>query len=398
MSPHRKLELQRAFIAALALIISGIFLWMIRDYLAALFLAGVLTLFLARPHDWLSGKLGDRRGLAAGLLVTSAVLAFVIPASILLGIVAEQAIDVTGMVTPWVQDQVSQIRQDGLDGLPDWLPFREEMIEYQATITAQIGNLAGTVGRVLVNSMRAGTGGFLVAALNFFILVYALFFFLMTGRDAARSAVTLLPMTVDARNLLAERAISTIRATVKGSFLIALVQGALTGIGLFAAGVPGSIFWAAVAALLSIIPMIGPPLIWVPAAIWLAATGHTIAAGALTAWGAIVVSTSDNILRPILVGKDAKMSDLMVLISTLGGLTLFGAVGIIIGPVIAALFTSVWFIFRDSFAGLLEVDETEERDDESAPDDETAAPRHAADNDAADTDTAGSDDTDTTER
>ena len=398
MSPHRKLELQRAFIAALALIISGIFLWMIRDYLAALFLAGVLTLFLARPHDWLSGKLGDRRGLAAGLLVTSAVLAFVIPASILLGIVAEQAIDVTGMVTPWVQDQVSQIRQDGLDGLPDWLPFREEMIEYQATITAQIGNLAGTVGRVLVNSMRAGTGGFLVAALNFFILVYALFFFLMTGRDAARSAVALLPMTVDARNLLAERAISTIRATVKGSFLIALVQGALTGIGLFAAGVPGSIFWAAVAALLSIIPMIGPPLIWVPAAIWLTATGHPIAAGALTAWGAIVVSTSDNILRPILVGKDAKMSDLMVLISTLGGLTLFGAVGIIIGPVIAALFTSVWFIFRDSFAGLLEVDETEERDDEAAPDDETAAPRHAADNDAADTDTAGSDDTDTTER
>lgn len=357
MSPPRKLELQRAFIAALALIISGIFLWMIRDYLAALFLAGVITLFLARPHDWLSGKLGNRGGLAAGLLVTGAVLAFVIPAAILLGLVAEQAIDVTGMVTPWVQSQVTEIRTNGLDGLPDWLPFRDEMIEYQATLTAQIGNLAGSVGRMLVNSLRAGTGGFLVATLNFFILVYALFFFLMTGREAARSAVTLLPMTVEARELLAERALSTIRATVKGSFLIALVQGGLTGVGLFVAGVPGAIFWAAIAALLSIIPMIGPPLIWVPAAIWLAATGHPIAAGGLAAWGAIVVSTSDNILRPILVGKDAKMSDLMVLISTLGGLTLFGAVGIIIGPVIAALFTSVWFIFRESYAGLLDEDE-----------------------------------------
>jgi len=371
VSPHRKLELQRAFVAALALIISGIFLWMIRDYLAALFLAGVITLFLAGPHDWLTRKLGNRRGLAAGLLVTGAVLAFVIPAAILMGIVAEQAIDVTGMVTPWVQSQVSQIRQDGLDGLPDWLPFRDEMIEYQASITAQIGNLAGTVGRVLVNSLRAGTGGFLIATLNFFILVYALFFFLMSGRQAARSAVTLLPMTVEARDLMAERTTSTIRATVKGSFLIALVQGALTGIGLFAAGVPGSIFWAAVAALLSIIPMIGPPLIWVPAAIWLFATGQPIAGAALVAWGAVVVSTSDNLLRPILVGKDAKMSDLMVLISTLGGLTLFGAVGIIIGPVIAALFTSVWFIFRESFAGLLEEDEdgpapaSEERSDDS---------------------------------
>ncbi|RKR02916.1 AI-2E family transporter [Maricaulis maris] len=368
MTPFRKLELQRGFIAALALIISGIFLWMIRDYLAALFLAGVVTLFLARPHDWLSTKLGERRGLAAGLLVAGAVLAFVIPAAILMGIVAEQAIDVTGMVTPWVQDQVSQIRQDGLDGLPDWLPFRDEMIEYQASITAQIGNLAGTVGRVLVNSLRAGTGGFLVATLNFFILVYALFFFLMTGRQAARSAVTLLPMTVESRDLLAERAVSTIRATVKGSFLIALVQGGLTGVGLFVAGVPGSIFWAAVAALLSIIPMIGPPLIWVPAAIWLGATGHPIAAAGLAAWGAIVVSTSDNVLRPILVGKDAKMSDLMVLISTLGGLTLFGAVGIIIGPVIAALFTSVWFIFRESFAGLLEDEEADEETREQDPD------------------------------
>lgn len=371
MTPPRKAELQRAFIAALALIISGIFLWMIRDYLAALFLAGVIALFLAKPHDWLAGKLGDRRGIAAGLLVTVSVLAFIIPASLLLGVVAEQAIDVTQMVTPWVQEQVTLIREDGLTGLPAWLPFRDELIEYQASITAQLGNLAGTVGRVLVGSLRAGTGGFLVATLNFFILVYALYFFLMSGREIGRSAVTLLPMTVEGRELLAERALSTIRATVKGSFLIALVQGSLTGIGLFVAGVPGSIFWAAVAALLSIIPMVGPPLIWIPASIWLFATGSPIAAVALAVWGAVFVGTSDNILRPILVGKDAKMSDLMVLISTLGGLTLFGAVGIIIGPVIAALFTSVWYLFRETYSGLL--DDEEELDTASDQESDTGA-------------------------
>lgn len=370
MTPRRKAELQRAFIAALALIISGIFLWMIRDYLAALFLAGVIALFLAKPHDWLATKLGDRRGIAAGLLVTLSVLAFIIPATLLLGVVAEQAIDVTQMVTPWVQEQVTLIREDGLTGLPAWLPFRDELIEYQASITAQLGNLAGTVGRVLVGSLRAGTGGFLVATLNFFILVYALYFFLMSGREIGRSAVTLLPMTVEGRELLAERALSTIRATVKGSFLIALVQGSLTGIGLFVAGVPGSIFWAAVAALLSIIPMVGPPLIWIPASIWLFATGNPIAAVALAVWGAVFVGTSDNILRPILVGKDAKMSDLMVLISTLGGLTLFGAVGIIIGPVIAALFTSVWYLFRETYSGLL--DDEEEAVEEVQGDEEAS--------------------------
>mgnify|MGYP003636325225 CR=1 FL=1 len=357
MTPIRKIALERGFIIVLALVISWIFLWMIRDYLAALFLAAVLTLFLQSPQDWLSGKLGGRKGIAAGLLVTGSVLAFIIPASILLGVVAEQAIEVTTMVTPWVQEQVTLIRTNGLDSLPAWLPFRDEMIQYQATIATQIGSLAGSVGRILVSSLRAGTGGVLIAALNLFILIYALFFFLLTGRETGRQAVALIPMVRKDRELLAQRAISTIRATVKGSFLIALVQGSLTGIGLFAAGVPGAIFWAAVATLLSIIPMIGPPLIWGPSAIWLIASGHPIAGIALAVWGAVVVSTSDNILRPMLVGKDAKMSDLMVLISTLGGLAMFGAVGIILGPVIAALFTSVWFIFREAFAGLLEEEE-----------------------------------------
>jgi len=362
MTPQRKLELERGFIVVLALLISAVFLWMIRDYLAALFLAAVLTLFLQKPQDWLSDKLGGRKGIAAGLLVTGSVLAFVIPTAILLGVVAEQAIEVTGLVTPWVQEQVANIRENGLEGLPDWMPFREEIIQYQATVAAQLGSLARTVGNILVSSLRAGTGGVLVATLNFFILIYALFFFLLTGRETGRKAITLIPMTTEDRNLLAERALSTIRATVKGSFLIALVQGALTGAGLFVAGVPGAIFWGAIAALLSIIPMVGPPLIWVPSAIWLFATGHTVPAIGLALWGGIVVSTSDNILRPILVGKDAKMSDLMVLLSTLGGLTLFGAVGIILGPVIAALFSSVWFIFREAFDGLLDEDAENDED------------------------------------
>ena len=360
MTPQRKLALERGFIAALALLISALFFWMIRDYLAALFLAAVLTIFLQRPQNWLAEKFGGRPGLAAGLLVTGSVLALVIPVGFLLGVVAEQAIEVTGLVAPWVQEQVTAIREEGLDGLPEWLPFREAIIEYQATVAAQLGNLAGTVGNILVSSLRAGTGGILIGTLNFFILIYALFFFLLKGRDMSRAAITLVPMMEKDRRMLAERAISTIRATVKGSFLIAVVQGSLTGLGLFVAGVPGAIFWGAIATLLSIIPMVGPPLIWIPAAIWLFVSGQAVPAIGLAAWGGIFISWSDNILRPILVGKDAKMSDLMVLISTLGGLTLFGAVGIILGPVIAALFSSVWYIFREAFAGLLEVDEEEE--------------------------------------
>jgi predicted PurR-regulated permease PerM len=140
---------------------------------------------------------------------------------------------------------------------------------------------------------------------------------------------------------------------VKGTFVIALIQGVLTGAALAIAGVPGSAFWGTLAGLLAIIPGVGPPLVWAPAGIWLIAEGQTVAGVAVLVWGAAVVGVLDNILRPVLVGKDAKMSDLMVLLSTLGGLMLFGAIGIVIGPVIAALFTSVWYIYAQSYAPLL---------------------------------------------
>jgi predicted PurR-regulated permease PerM len=181
-----------------------------------------------------------------------------------------------------------------------------------------------------------------------------LFYLLTAGRQGLRTWITYMPMAPKYRDYLAERIVSTIRATVKGTFIIAVIQGSLTGLALAVAGVPGAAFWGAVAGILSIIPGVGPPLVWLPAAIWLYATGQTIPAIGLTAWGALVVGLIDNLLRPILVGKDAKMTDLMVLLSTLGGLTLFGAIGIIVGPVIAAVFTSVWYIYSESYEQLLD--------------------------------------------
>ena len=163
----------------------------------------------------------------------------------------------------------------------------------------------------------------------------------------------MLPMPRADRDLLVERTLSTIRATVKGTFVIALIQGTLTGVALWLAGVPGAAFWATVTAVLSIVPGVGPPLVWAPAAIWLMATGRYLEGGLLFAWGALVVGVIDNLLRPMLVGKDSKLSDLMVLISTLGGLTLFGPIGIILGPVVAALFASVWYLYGQTYAPML---------------------------------------------
>lgn len=348
-----RLSLQRGFIAALALALTGVFLWMIQNFLSALFLAAVLAIFVFPMQLFFSRLLGGRDKIAASFTLIVTVFLVLIPILAIFAVVAEQAVDVGQTFIPWVQEQIRAFRDEGFAGLPDWLPFRDNLAPYQDQIAARLGEAVSGLGGLLVGGLRRATGGLLGFVLNLVILLFALFYLLTAGPRSLKKALALLPMQPHDRDLLAERTLSTIRATVKGTFVIALIQGALTGGALAVAGVPGAAFWGAIAGVLSIIPGVGPPLVWLPAALWLWANGEQVPAIGLAVWGAAVVGVIDNLLRPVLVGQDAKMSDLMVLLSTLGGLTLFGAVGIIVGPVIAALFASAWFIYAQSFEGLL---------------------------------------------
>jgi predicted PurR-regulated permease PerM len=143
------------------------------------------------------------------------------------------------------------------------------------------------------------------------------------------------------------------RATLKGSLLIGVVQGTATGIGLWVTGVPSAAFWGTVTIVVSMIPAIGSLLVWVPAVLYLMVIGHVGAALALLAWCGLGVSSIDNFLRPVLIGRDTKMSDLMVLLSTLGGIMLFGMSGFIVGPIVAALFVTIWHLYGEAFRDLL---------------------------------------------
>ena len=138
---------------------------------------------------------------------------------------------------------------------------------------------------------------------------------------------------------------TVIRATIKGSILVAVLQGALGGLIFWLLGLHAPVLWGVVMGLLALLPAIGAALIWVPAAIYLLATGSIWQGVVLLMFGAFVIGLVDNILRPLLVGKDTKMPDYVVLISTLGGLATFGLNGFVIGPVIAAMFIAAWDIF-----------------------------------------------------
>jgi predicted PurR-regulated permease PerM len=146
-----------------------------------------------------------------------------------------------------------------------------------------------------------------------------------------------------------EKFVSVTRATLKGTVLIGLAQGVLGGLAFWAANVDGAIFWGTMMTVLSIIPGVGGALIWVPAAIILISTGEVWRGIALAAFCGLVVGSVDNLLRPRLVGQDTKMHELLILFSTLGGLLLFGVMGFILGPILAALFVTAWEMFGTAF-------------------------------------------------
>ncbi|MEJ2238356.1 MAG: AI-2E family transporter [Gemmatimonadales bacterium] len=340
-----------SFLLILAIIISLIFLLMIRRFLLAILLAGIFS-GMAQPLyrkllEWFRGRAAP----AAIATILVVLLVIVIPLTAFLGIVASQAVNVSQSVGPWVDEQITQPGQ--LDRILSEIPYYDRLEEYQDLILTKLGELASNTGTFLVNSLTAATKGTASFLLSLFIMLYAMFFFLIDGRTILNRIFYYIPLGPKEENRMAEKFISVTRATLKGTLVIGLIQGTMAGLGFFVAGIGGAAFWGTIMAVLSIIPGVGTALVWIPGVIYLFVIGKPVAAILLALWCALVVGMVDNILRPRLVGKDTKMSDLMILLGTLGGIILFGAVGFIVGPIVAALFVTVWDIYGIAFSDYL---------------------------------------------
>jgi predicted PurR-regulated permease PerM len=180
------------------------------------------------------------------------------------------------------------------------------------------------------------------------IMLYLLFFLLRDGKALAARVREVVPLRSDQKAALFGRFADVVRATVKGGILVAIAQGALGGLAFWFLGIHAALLWAALMAFLSLLPAIGAGLVWVPVAIYLLATGAVWQGIGLILYGVLVIGLVDNLLRPFLIGKDTKLPDYVVLISTLGGIEVFGLNGFVIGPLIAAIFMVTWEIFSAS--------------------------------------------------
>ena len=342
---------RRIFLLLLVAAISVAFVAMIRAFLLTILLAAIFTGLSYPVYQRLLSRFRGRQALTAIATLVLLLTLVIAPLLIVLGAAANEALGVTETLGPRLQQLVDQPGE--LDSLLRGIPGYDRIAPYRAQILTKAGELVGSTSAFLFGALSATTRATAVFIFQFFVLLYTMFFFLTDGPGLLQTVLAYLPLTEVDKQRMLEKFVSVTRATLKGTILIGIAQGVLGGLAFWAVGLDGAIFWGTVMTVLSIIPGVGGALVWVPAALILIGGGQVWHAVALVAFCGLIVGSVDNLLRPRLVGKDIKMHELLIFFSTLGGILLFGVMGFILGPILAALFVTAWEMFGTAFRSAL---------------------------------------------
>ena len=342
---------RQAFLLLLVAAISTVFVAMIQVFLLTILLAAIFAGLGYPVYEWLLARLRGHKALAGIATLLLLLVLVMAPLLAVLGAGASEALRVTETIRPRLQQLVDQPGE--VDRRLRALPGYSFIEPYRAQILTKAGELVGGTSAFLFAVLSATTRATAVFIFHALVLLYTMFFFLIGGPGLLRGILAYLPLTEADKQRMVGKFVSVTRATLKGTVLIGVAQGLLGGLAFWAVGIDGAIFWGTVMTVLSIIPGVGGALVWVPAAIILMATGAAWRGVALALFCALVVGSVDNVLRPWLVGHDTKMHELLIFFSTLGGLMFFGAMGFILGPILAALFVTAWEMFGTTFRSAL---------------------------------------------
>ena len=329
--------------------VSLAFAWIVWPFFGAMLWGTVTAILFAPLYRRLKKVMGQRRNLAALSTVVIIVMLVILPLTLLGISLAQEASGVYKRIQTGELDLV-RLFQQVLDALPAWatdLLDRFGLVSLAAMQERVSGGLIKGSQFFAGQAFSIGLNAFDFVT-NLFVMLYLLFFLLRDEAALTTRIKGAIPLRSKQLQALLLKFTVVIRATVKGDLLVALLQGTLGGLIFWILGIGAPLLWAVVMAFLSLLPVVGAGLVWLPVAIYLLATGAVWQGVGLIAYGTLVIGLVDNILRPILVGQDTKMPDYFVLISTLGGLAAFGLNGFVIGPVIAALFIAAWDIFSAS--------------------------------------------------
>lgn len=343
---RRKLE-SVAFVALVAFT-TVLFLWMIRAFAPPLFWAAVFAVLFQRLYARILRLCRGRRNPAALVATLAVVLLVVVPFALVLGALARQGLLLyqgiaSGEIN--VQGPIDMVERT----LPAVTDFLARYNVDVAQLRVSVQQVAAGATRLIASRAFAAGQNVLWIALLFGLMLYLLFFFFRDGAAIVGNVSRVLPLGDDRRRRLLQKFVQVAQATVKGSLIVAAAQGGLGVILFWIVGIETAIFWGVIMAVLSLLPAVGAGLVWLPAAIILFASGQVWQGVVVLLGGVFVIGLVDNVLRPIVVGRDTRLPDYLVLISTLGGIAVFGLAGFVAGPVLAALLLVMWELFAEEF-------------------------------------------------
>ncbi len=335
----------RSFLVLLIFATVG-FVWILLPYYASLFWATALAVLFQPVQRQLQTRLRGRTNIAALLTLLIVLLIVIIPTILISGALIQEIANAYKRISSgefnlgaYFEQVVNALPPSvhnvlNLLGIGDIFSLREKLTAGAMTggkfIATQAVSLGQNTAQLLI-----GLG----------VMLYVLFFLLRDGAQLARYCKQLIPLSEEHKQHFIRKFATVVRATVKGNIVVAITQGTLGGLMFWVLGIQGALLWGVVMTLLSLLPAVGAALIWLPVAIYFLVTGAVVEGIVLILFGVLVIGLIDNILRPILVGKDTKIPDWVILVSTLGGLAVFGLNGFVIGPLAAALFMSAWDLF-----------------------------------------------------
>jgi predicted PurR-regulated permease PerM len=336
-------SLQQKTFLTLLIAVSIAFILILLPFYGAVFWGAVLAILFTPFYRQLLASMQGRRNLAALTTLFLCLVVVIFPLAIITASLVKEANQVYQMIRSGQLDFGAYFLQI-INALPAWAvdildrygfgsiaAFKERLSEGALQGSQLFASQALDIGQ--------NTFHFLI---SFAIMLYLLFFLLRDGAALSARVRHAIPLSEEYKRNLLSKFTTVIRATVKGNIVVAITQGTLGGLMFWILGIEGALLWGVLMAFLSLLPAVGAGLIWAPVAIYFLVTGAIWQGAVLIAFGVFVIGLVDNVLRPILVGKDTKMPDYVVLISTLGGMALFGLNGFVIGPLIAALFIAAW--------------------------------------------------------
>lgn len=351
MTAHKPTPAHRADQRALLVLLICISLalgWILLPFYGAILWGFIIALMATPIQRWLLPRMQFHRNRAALLTMLIVLLVVVLPFVLITVSLAAEATNLFQLLQSGELNPARYLR-GVFDALPDWMG---SVLDYfgltnfdklQARVSALLSQ--GTQF-IATQALSIGQITFDFVA-NLFITLYLAFFLIRDGESLLNMMRKGIPLSDAHKRELGLKFTTVIRATVKGNLFVAALQGALGGLAFWVLGIGAPVLWAVLMAFLSLLPAVGAGLVWVPVAIYLLLQGDLWQSLALTAWGIFVIGLVDNLLRPMLVGRDTRMPDYVVLITTLGGMAVMGINGFVVGPAIAAMFMAVWHIYTN---------------------------------------------------